>query len=283
MTTTPPVRWLIDGHLARERHYRGFPNLIDAARSLGYTVHESLYTPRMPDLNVPFESDQCVVAYGSHEFIKQIRGQYKDRFWQPGDYLRTANLSYSATTARFGDLFLNDDFVILPFGEVVRRRPAAWGGAIFLKPDAVSKAFTGFIVTEEKFDEEVNALRQIQRIPDEMMCVVAKPKPIHGEFRYVIADRKRVTGSEYRWDNILDVRTDTLPICDAVADLVCQREWQPDRVYTVDVASTDLDGQRVGRIVEFNSFSCSRLYACDTLKIIDQVSQAAWSEFCGDD
>lgn len=283
MSAKPPVRWLIDTGLATQRHYPGHPNLIEAARELGYTVHESRYRPRDPDTTVPFGVEECVVAYGSYEFIRQIRTQYKSNFWTPGDYCRIENLSYQATTARFGQHFLNDDYVLLPFGEVVRRRTRDWGGAIFLKPDGVGKAFTGFTLSEEKFDEEVNALRQISHVHDDLLCVVARPKPIQGEFRYIIADRTRVAGSEYRWDNVLDIRSDTLPICDDLADMVARAEWQPDRVYTVDVCATEIDGKLVARIVEFNSFSCAGLYVADTRAIVEAVSRAAWRENQGED
>lgn len=283
MTAKPPVRWLIDAGLATQRHYAGQPSLIEAARELGYTVHESRYKPRDPDTTVPFGLEECVVAYGSYEFIRQVRATYKGQFWTPGDYCRVENLSYQATTARYGEHFLNNDYVLMPFGEVVRRRTRDWGGAIFLKPDGVGKAFTGFVVTEDRFDAEISSLRQISHVHDDLLCVVARPKVIQGEFRYTIADRRRVAGSEYRWDNILDVRSDTLPICDELADHIARQPWQPDRVYTLDICAAEIDGTLVPRIVEFNSFSCAGLYASDTRAIVEAVSTAAWREHEGED
>jgi hypothetical protein len=115
----------------------------------------------------------------------------------------------------------------------------------------------------------------------EMICVVAKPRSIEAEFRFVIADRQVVAGSQYRWEDRLDVRLDVLPICRELAQEVAQREWQADRCYTCDVAL--LDGRSKARIVELNTFSSSGLYACDTEAVVDAVSRAAWREYLGED
>jgi hypothetical protein len=68
-----------------------------------------------------------------------------------------------------------------------------------------------------------------------------------------------------------------------MAQEVAQREWQPDRVYTCDIALTEINGKQEARVLEFNAFSCSGLYACDTELIANAVSYAAWNEYSGDD
>jgi hypothetical protein len=258
----------------------GFPALADAAREAGHPVVEIPYergSQAFPETPIP--AGACVVSYGPHEFARAVKKAHAGS-WQPCTYHRTERLSYSAYSPHLGDLLLNDDFVLLPFGEVVRRRPKAFGGEIFLKPDAVTKAFTGLTIPEEKFDEEVNALRQISHVDDELLCVVARPKPIEGEFRFVIADGQVVTGSEYRWDNRLDIRLDVHPVCEAVAQEVARREWQADTVYVCDVAL--INDRSEGRVIELNSFTCAGLYACSTPKIVEAVGRSAWREYLGD-
>jgi hypothetical protein len=124
-----------------------------------------------------------------------------------------------------------------------------------------------------------------------MFCVLCLEKKISRQFRYVIVDKKVITGSEYRWDNVLDVRRDTHPLCDEMAQKVAEADWQADRVYVCDVALVETivsaaeryytEIKQEAKIVELNAFSSSGLYACDTYKIVEAVSKAAEDEALG--
>jgi hypothetical protein len=253
--------------------------MAEAAANLGYPVYQTVYEPgsKAPDPNIPF-GPGCVMTYGTHQFVRQASMANAGK-WSPGAFSRIERLSYSAYAPYIGDILLNDDFILLPYGEVLRRGFDAFGDAYFLKPDAVTKAFTGFVMTRDKYQTEVETLKK--SVYPEMICVVAKPRSIEAEFRFVIADRQVVAGSQYRWEDRLDVRLDVLPICRELAQEVAQREWQADRCYTCDVAL--LDGRSKARIVELNTFSSSGLYACDTEAVVDAVSRAAWREYLGED
>jgi hypothetical protein len=277
------VCWLVDTHLTDDRRFEtGFPTLIEAAVEAGHRVYQTNYVrgSYASDPGIPFGPKDCVVSYGTHQFIRQIQ-RARGRQWVPGTYSRIENLGYTATAAHLGDLMLNDDFILLPFGEVVRRGCEAFGDAFFIKPEAVTKAFTGFVMTRANWDIEIKTLREKHVVQDDLLCAVAKPREIEAEFRFVIADRQVVTGSQYRFDDRLDVRLDVLPICEEMAWEVARREWQPDRVYVCDVAL--LDGRSRARVVELNSFSSSGLYSCDTRAIVSAVSTAAWREYLGGD
>ena len=56
---------------------------------------------------------------------------------------------------------------------------------------------------------------------------------------------------------------------------IATAEWQADRVYVCDIALLDND---VAKVIELNAFSSSGLYACDTLKIVEAVSEEALKE-----
>lgn len=276
------AQWLTDTMLTdRTKGMSGFPTIAEAAAELGFPVYQTVWKkgePR-PDANIPFE-DGCVVAYGTHQFVKQAVKHYAGR-WQPGAFSRTERHAYSVFSAHIGDLLLNDDFIILPFGEVLRRGFAEFGDAYFIKPDAVTKAFTGFVMRRDNFQTELTTMREKHVVDDELLCVVARPREIEAEFRFVVADREVVTGSQYRWDDRPDIRLDILPVCLEMAQEVARRPWQPDRCYTCDVAL--IDGRTKARVVELNTFSSSGLYACDTRKIVEAVSAAALKEYRGDD
>jgi hypothetical protein len=84
-----------------------------------------------------------------------------------------------------------------------------------------------------------------------------------------------VTGSEYRWDNVLDVRTDYPQSCWDLANKVAKHSWCPDIAYTCDVCLVDDEP----KIVELNSFSSAGLYACDLEKTIDRINKIALKEY----
>lgn len=276
------IHWLIHDHMLT-RSAPGVPDLARAAADAGHVV-ELRTMDELRCMDFPFSEGACAVAYGSNQFVALAKRRFPGR-WQPGTYHRIENLSYSAFGPHLGDLLLNSGFVLLPFGEVARRRgslPAGVtgpGGEFFLRPDAVTKSFTGLVLTPENFELEIGTLRRIHNVADDVLCVVAPPRPIDSEFRFVIADGAVVAGSEYRWDGRLDIRSDVLPECAAMAETVASRPWQADRVYVCDV------GMAAGepRVIELNAFSCSGLYACDTAAIVSAVGLAAWREHQGED
>lgn len=273
------VNWLFDTFLTDDRTYKtGFSTLHEAAIEAGHTTYQTKYVPGSlhADSNIPFHHHECVITYGTHEFVKQIKKDHPR--WIPGYYHRIENLSYSAYAPYIGDLLLNDDFVLLPFSELVRRKISD----VFIRPNVVTKLFTGFIINKSEFDYEINSLIQINNISADTLIVIAKPKKILGEFRFIIANREVITGSEYSWDNRLDIRTDVHPLCLDMAKEVAAREWQADIVYVCDVALTEINEEECAKVVELNTFSCAGLYACDTRKIIEAVSKVAWMEHIGD-
>jgi hypothetical protein len=277
------VHWVFDTLLTNrygDDIATGFPTLIDAAREQGFHVHQIDYKLgrdiRSEDIAIP--DGNCVVMYGTQEFVKRVRRRLP-AMCQPGAYLNADTLRVSAYAAHIGDLLLNDDFILVPFLEFRRRRMVPAGGAVFVRPDTVMKTFTGFVVKDEEFDHEINALLQISKPDPEALVVVASPKPIKAEFRFFIADRAVVTGSEYRWDNRIDIRSDVHPACLEMAQEVARRDWQADTVYVCDVALIERAGREEARVVELNAFSCAGLYASDTRAIVAAVSRAAWDDF----
>ena len=274
----PPVSWVTDTMLTdRMKDRSGFPTIAEAAAELGYPVYQTTWVRERPhpDPAIPF-GEGCVVTYGTHPFVRQISQHYA-RQWQPGAFSQIEKHSFSATSAHLGDLMLNSNYVILPYGEALRRGFDMFGDAYFLKPDSVTKAFTGFVMTREKFHTEVATLN----LYPELLCVLAKPIEIEAEFRFVIADREVVTGSQYRWDDRPDIRLDVLPICQELAAEVARHEWQPDRVYVCDVAL--LNGRSQAKVVELNTFSSAGFYSCDTRAIVEAVSHAAYRDYLGED
>lgn len=277
------VKWVLDEYLLDRAPATGRLRLDEALSRIGCeTFVSGLVRGARTRDDLPEWDGECVVAYGSVAFVRQVT-RSKAGAWQPGSFMRTENLSYTGFSPHLGDLMLNDGFVILPYGEFRRRGLAPWGGSAFIRPDAVTKSFTGFVVTEKDFEHETNALERLACLSPEDHIVIDVPKRILGEFRFVVADRRVVAGSCYGWDEVNDVRADYDPSCHALAMEVAAREWQADRAYTCDVALEGLpDGTSRPRLLELNAVSCSGLYACDTVAVADAVSRAALAEWRGD-
>lgn len=271
------ICWLVDELLTERAADSGFPSLEQAARELGHKVYKTKYIPfsREPDwfISTKFPKGSCVVTHGTVQFCQQIEKHF-GKMWTPSMYFNANVKSWSKFAPYIGNDLLNDDYIILPYEDVKRRLVSQ--EAIFVKPESGLKEFTGQVIS---YKEDFEKLSPHHKIDPTTLCVVAAAKDIRAEFRYVIVDKKVVTGSEYRWDNKLDVRIDTHPVCDAMAKKVAEADWQADTVYVCDVALVDGDQAKV---VELNAFSSSGLYACNTYKIVEAVSKAAYWEWCGE-
>lgn len=281
------VNWVIDEFLNERQYDTGFPTLAEAAEELGHKVYKTKYVPFSHELKdfIPLGSGSCVVTHGTVQFCRQVEREH-GRFWTPGLYFNDNVKSFSKYSHHIGTDLLNFDYYILPFGEV-RRANIRWfhgwfGEGVFIKPNSGLKEFVGQVIFRDTLGEDLRKLHGVveNSIDDDCLCVLAEPKQIKAEFRYLICEKQVITGSEYRWDNVLDVRRDTHPLCDELAWKIAKAEWQVDTVYICDIALGH--GPKDVKVVELNAFSSSGLYAMDTRKIVKAVSEAAEREFRGD-
>lgn len=272
------ITWVVDELLGEDSYASGYPSIAVAAEELGHRVIRTKYKPMsiFPDIdNPPSGLLDPVVVYGTVQFCKQIE-KVAGRQWCPGLYFNQNVKHFSRYAPHYAGSMLNDDYYILPLGEVWWRIEHTMEGPVFIKPESGLKEFTGQVVNDLY---ELDRMSLHHTLDAETLCVLASVKEIKAEFRYVIVNKEVITGSEYRWDNVLDVRRDTHPVCDHLANIVALNDWQPDTAYVVDVALMPDD---TARIVELNALSSSGFYACDTHKIVKAVSAAAQREFDGD-
>jgi hypothetical protein len=294
---TDVVHWVIDSIIAeRAPQFTGFPTLADAAREAGHVVHECRYIPIArriePEPALPHPPERPysvtpVVYHGTYEGLRVMRRLGRNTCWLPLAYCREENLQFSTFAAHLEGFLLSDDFVILPYA-ALKRRGEAWlsefcGETVFIRPNVVTKLFAGRAIRFVDFEHEINALNQVERVPDEALVVVANGQKINGEARFVIANGKVVTGSTYQWGGVVDIRPDVMPAQQALAERIAEHPWQADTVYVADIAfqQAPLSTQTYASLIELNSFSCAGLYACDTRKIVEAVGAAAIEEVKG--
>ena len=289
------IDWLIDGILL-EKHDTGFPTLAEAASNAGHNVILTRYIPF--STSVSNDVDQFIyerqtvlnkplVAYGCTGFLKQLVKNPYYKFSCPGAYFKIDELKYSVYSSQWGEYMFNEDYIMLPYGELKRRidedihegrRPPHFKShRLFVRPDVVTKSFAGRLFDFDTFEDSIRSIVQYEPIDDRELCIIASEKEIIAEFRHIVCDREVITGSQYRRDGKLDIRSDVDEDCHRLAQQVAEKE-DMDYVYVVDTALTE-DGPR---IMEFNAFSCSGLYACDTNIIVDKVGKMAIKELKGD-
>lgn len=221
-----------------------------------------------------------IVAVGSIAFCRkaiQLKlglpgAYYSDTRYRCSDYLPKVDSS----------LFLNNRPVMTP-SALLRRQVDYYfdllgSDEIFIRPDSGAKVFPGFVMTRSSWQDEFNSLDQLTGLTPETMVVISPIKPIADEYRFVIVNRKVITGSRYMRHGVLDVDSMVDPRCRSLAERIAAEPYQVDLAYTCDVGLVGEDAF----VIELNAFSTSGLYACDRVAAFKAVAEVAWLEFCGE-
>lgn len=275
------VKWILDDSRLLERLATYGPGLVPVLERNGFSHHVCERYDNGTFSEVADHPDQCVVLYGSHQFVRAINTNGRFQPGMLGVNNRTHASAYMSNLPL--DWFLNRDAVFMTWAMFKRRARELFydhdTNALFIRPDSGFKAFAGQVVHYGTIDEDIKTLDELSGVMDETMILVNTTQELLGEFRFVIADGKVIAGSEYRWDGKLDIRRDWTPECEALAQSVADHPWQVDIAYTCDVALLE----HGVKVIELNGFSCAGLYACDLDKVVKGVSAAALREFRGED
>jgi hypothetical protein len=276
------VSWLIETDLFPEYA----ESLLAALRAQGHVakaVPELLIQYRWQDVGCSYRSlfaeGECVVFHGSIGIASELQA---DNPWRPGVWFSRENYNCSTYYCHFAKFLLNSDYVMLPFGELRRRRDFLFqlfgaDGSIFVRPDSVAKSFTGQLAHFASFDKDVDFMA-FYDVPASALVLVSSPKKVVEEWRFVLADRRVVTGCLYQVQGKKQISSEVNPEALALANEVAASDFQPDKVWTADICRT-ADG-RVW-LLEIGSFSCASLYACDVESIARDISRIAehqWAE-----
>ena len=270
------VSWLIDGEV--------FGSYCDemaaAARDLGHEV-KVLRPPSPPytwddvaqTIRKSFPPESCVVAHGDIGLITKLAREGR---WTPGVFATVANFECASYFCRFGEYLLNQRYVMLPFGELLRCRNFLFDavgrdGRIFVRPSSPLKLFTGQLASFATFDRDVEYMG-FYEFPPESLAVVSQPQEIAAEWRFVIADRRVVAGSQYSREGEKTLSPSWEEGAMELAARVGNSDYQPDPAWVVDVCRTASGDYR---LLEIGGFSFADLYACDKRAVVEAVSAAA--------
>jgi hypothetical protein len=272
--------WLIEAEM--------FPDYCDQlVRRVNEAGHIAKLVPalkfgyRWDELDSPylqlFPRDSCVIFHGSMELAIRLQSQ---KPWIPGSYCKWEHLDCSVYYCHFSDHLLNNDYVMLPFGELLRCKELLFDtlgieGAIFVRPNSCQKSFTGQPAHWESFEKDVEFMA-FYDVPPHALVIVSSPKQITHEWRYVVADGRAVSGSLYKHNGTLEKRPETDPAADRLAQLLASHVFQPDRVWTADICRT-AEGDY--RLLEIGGLSCADLYLCDLTAVVRAVSNVAVADW----
>lgn len=220
-----------------------------------------------------------VLAYGTINFINWLRKSkckqfplyYADRYkYDLTRYLHVLRQEY-----------VNHDYRIYPLRDLVNRNnplsSSDDAGAIdyapvFVRPVSGYKTFSGYTIAYKDWRAEMNNLISATMSYEDPLVLVAPARQISHEYRFVVADNKVVSGSQYMPDE--EVIPDDHPSYAYAQKIASQLAggdmfWQPEPAYTLDVGTVG----GVYNVVELNSFSCAGLYKCDKRKVVAALNK----------
>lgn len=272
------VTWVVDEYMFETRSQLG--DLPQAILDAGHDLYRAKYIPLSEDQDYPNLNtiSTPVILYGTIGYISRCKIPFF-----PGTYAFGSETNCNVyTTSPFGDYLLNRDFILLPFG-VLRQRISflrdLFGDAIFIRPNTGKKAFAGTAFHLDDADVELRTIEELQHTTAEEICLIAKAQDLKAEYRFVVGNHEVIDYSQYRRDNVLDIRRDASVEAMNFAEMIAGLKYQPDLIYTLDIAELP-SGEC--RIIEINSFNSSGLYACDKNVIARRVSEIVLADFNGD-
>ncbi len=270
------VNWILDAVAFDSYH----DELAAAVKRYGHSV-VSLNRPSPPyqwddtgnSYRKAFPPGSCVVTHGDVDLVRRV---LEDGIWTPGAFACVERFFCSHYYAHLGRFLLNRDYIMLPYAELPRCQEFLFStlgrdDTLFVRPDSPLKLFTGMTIAQSTFDRDYEFMG-FYEFPIESIVVVSSPKQIVAEWRFVVADRKIVTGSQYvdRNEKVLRIAED--PNALAFANSVLESGFEPDPVWVLDVCKTE-DGQY--HLLEIGGFSFAGLYACDKDAVVQAVSAVA--------
>jgi hypothetical protein len=218
---------------------------------------------------VPFERsvvggdpiiDGPIVVHGSTAIFDVVERNN----WNPGVF---RIYKESDTLAAIGDHYLNHDMKVLDVEEVVSYVQSQGMEFFFAKPDRDLKSFDGTVFDAEKFPFFMERVKQYANYhPDTKVCVSSIKHP-EVEWRFVIVEGKVVAFSQYRVNRRLDIRNQTEKFAVDFAEYIASFA-SPSDVFVMDVCKIG----REYKVIEYNTFNCSGLYACNVYETVDAIN-----------
>ena len=231
------------------------------------------------------QQEACIIAYGSINAAKFIGKRCK---WIPGVWCDFNALRCRTYLSYWGKYSIQREYLFLPLFEVARQKEWLYkilgnDGQIFIRPDDNAKSFHGEIVAYEHFERWFEVANIYEPGPECLTMVSRIFEKIDAEWRFIVADKQVITGSQYRLDGKLDIQEGYDPKAFELAQEIVQGNGgTPHPIFCIDICRSN--GKYY--LMEIGSVNCCGLYALDLEKFVVKASEIAereWQELMIDD
>jgi ATP-grasp domain, R2K clade family 3 len=254
--------------------------MIGIIRGLGLTVHTEEHTPLRPSEFDTLDDapDYPIIYYGSLNTVEYLR--VRRPHWVPLIWFDSVAFSCQSYYARWGAYLLQERYGFYPLGELLRLKEQLYcmygkEEMIFIRPDDNDKSFSGRLVPLDNFSQWYEEAQAGKPNPAALV-VVSAPIQAGGEWRFVIADRKVVAGTHYKWAGKVTSSSDDVKNAGAFAEDIAAAPWQPASIYVVDITRTSTGRYR---LVEIGGINSAGLYHCELLPVIQAMNGIATRDF----
>jgi ATP-grasp domain, R2K clade family 3 len=255
------ITWILDLHVDKVRNAP--TPFVEEAKKRNHTIfalRNSLIPGPIDLTNV--KAIGPTIVRGSVGFVKFVQNELHPT---PGGFLNFEQFTPAVISKTLKKLSLNHDYEILDFKTFMDNRKKI-GEKIFIKPLNDQKLFNGIVLHENESldDAHYSKYRRWTVPPDDCQVFVSPAQEIGTEYRIVVVDGVPISGSTYKidWDN--NVPQKCMEMAAQAASI-----HNPSGAYVIDVAETP----KGVKVVEYNQFGTSGLYACDQVKIVDALEK----------
>ncbi|MFW5847893.1 MAG: ATP-grasp domain-containing protein [bacterium] len=278
------VNWIIEKYLFSEYEDK----LVDTIKESGMNVSVfddsmSRYDNMEDFANNKFSEDSIVIMHGSLQSGRRMLRTSR----YPGIFLTLENYECYNYYGYFGDHLLNSDYVMMGLNDLSRKKRRLFEyfyptNKLFIRPSNGYKSFTGQLLSEENFEQELDILTKSYGGLDMNTLVVLSPsRSIEEEYRFVVIGDNVVSGALY-------MDKESRKYWKPYYDKICEDDkafefaekmsklYQPDKAYTIDVCRLS-NGEY--KMIELNSFCCASWYGNDYNKIVESVNNLCIEEY----
>jgi len=226
-----------------------------------------------------FQDDDCVIFQGSIQLALWIK---RNKPWVPGMWFEPEKFKCTYFYSYLGEFLFNQDYIFSTIGEYKRRRDMFYhlvgkDDCLFMRPDNGTKSFTGQIFKKETHNTDWAFFDTYTKAED--IVVIAPPKRIHAEYRFVIGGDEIVGASMYRYEDKARLMPGAPKRAHNVVKeivKVINKDMKIGAMYVVDIAE-DYDDKY--SLMEINCFNCAGLYETDRKAVVAAANQLAWNEY----
>jgi hypothetical protein len=266
-------KWLIENFDADNNTVN---NLINEVKRQGLQHEIVKYLPFGSGKYDKFSNEDCVIYQGSINLAQQL---IKEKHYIPGPWLTATNYECTTYYSYLGKYLFNNDYLILPRAEVLRKKLWLYNEAfnkhyeqLFFRPNSGLKPFTAKLFNEyNDFDSQWSWIENFTE-PNSLI-IISTPKIILAEYRFICAEYEIISGCQYRKNDNINHNTYTTEALE-LAKKIAAEDFQPDPMFTIDIC---YDGNY--HLLEINSFSCAGLYTCPLEPIITTANKIALKEW----